>query len=371
MNYRIVDADSHVNEPAEVWQPRVPEKLRDLAPKMIEVDDGKIGWSFEGGKRVHRVNTSCAGVDETAYTADGVRWDEVRPGSYDPKARLADMDIDMIQAQVLYPSLAPQPQMFGADPELQNACVRAYNDWIHEFAAFAPDRLVGMSMAPATGVDDMLAEWRRIADRGDRGFVISGYPSGEAVPTDTDDRFWSEVEEWEYSVHIHFGFTSGVALSAPSGVGYLASAALIDMGIGMYRPLADLVYSGVFERYPLLRLVLVEAGIGWIPYFCHHLDDNFLRRRFRAGVNLARMPSEYVHDHVLATFIEDPPGIRDRHEIGLDKIMWSTDYPHTNSNWPNSQHIAAYEFRDVPEAERRQIMRDNAIRQYGLDKKRD
>ena len=138
MDYRIVDADSHVNEPADVWQPRVPASLRDVAPKMIEVDDGKIGWSFEGGKRVHRVNTSCAGVDETAYTADGVRWDEVRPGSYDPKARLADMDVDMIQAQVLYPSLAPQPQMFGADPELQNACVRAYNDWIHEFASFAP-----------------------------------------------------------------------------------------------------------------------------------------------------------------------------------------------------------------------------------------
>ena len=78
------------------------------------------------------------------------------------------------------------------------------------------------------------------------------------------------------------------------------------------------------------------------------------------------MPSEYVHDHVHATFIEDPPGIRDRHEIGLDKIMWSTDYPHTNSNWPNSQRIAAYEFRDVPEAERRAIMRDNAAALYHL-----
>jgi predicted TIM-barrel fold metal-dependent hydrolase len=157
-----------------------------------------------------------------------------------------------------------------------------------------------------------------------------------------------------------------VSLTAPSGVGYLASAALIDMGAGMYRPLADLVYSGVFERYPKLRLVLVEAGIGWIPYFCHHLDDNFLRRRFRADVRLARMPSEYVHHHVLATFIEDPLGIRDRHQIGVGSIMWSTDYPHTNSNWPNSQRIAAYEFRDVPEPERRQIMRDNALRQYGL-----
>ena len=366
MELRVIDADSHVNEPAEVWQARVPADLRDRAPRMVELDGGKIGWSFEEGARMHRVNTSCAGVDETAYTSDGVRWEDVRPGSYDPKARLADMDIDMIQAQVLYPSLAPQPQFFGTDRELQNACVRAYNDWIHEFASYAPDRFVAMPMAPATGLGDMLAEWRRIAARGDRGYVISGYPSGEPIPTPADDRFWAEAAEWEYAVHIHFGFTNGVALSAPSGVGYLASAALIDMGIGMYRPLADLVYSGVFERFPALRLVLVEAGMGWLPYFCHHLDDNFLRRRFRADVHLARLPSEYVRDHVHATFIEDPPGLRDRHEIGLDKIMWSTDYPHTNSNWPNSQRIVSYAFRDIPEHERRPILCDNARRMYGL-----
>ena len=366
MEYRIIDADSHVNEPADVWQARVPARLRRLCPTMVELDDGRISWSFEGGKRSQLVNTACAGVDESAYVANGVRWDQIRPGSYDPKARLAEMELDMIQAQVLYPSLAPQPQSFGTDPVLQVACVRAYNDWIHEFASYDPDRLVAMPMAPATGVDDMIAEWRRVAARGDRGYVISGYPSGQALPVPEDDRFWSEVHGWDYAVHIHFGFTSGVALSAPTGVGYLSSAALIDMGIGMYRPLADLVYGGVFERFPGLRIVAVEAGIGWIPYFLHHLDDNFLRRRFRAGVHLQRMPSEYFKEAVWATFIEDPLGVRHRHEIGLDRIMWSTDYPHTNSNWPSSQRIAAYEFRDVSADELRMIVRDNAASLYGL-----
>jgi predicted TIM-barrel fold metal-dependent hydrolase len=364
--YRVIDADSHVNEPADVWQARVPAALRDRAPRMVELDGAKVGWSFDGGARVHRVTSACAGIDETAYTADGVRWEEIRPGSYDPKARLEDMELDMIQAQVLYPSLAPQPQSFGSDPELQTACVRAYNDWIHEFEEYAPDRLVAIPMAPATGVDDMLAEWRRVAARGGRGFVISGYPNGGPVPTTDDDRFWSEVADWDHAVHIHFGFTSGVSLSAPDGVGYLSSAALIDMGVGMLRPLTDLVYSGLFERFPSLRIVAVEAGIGWIPHFLHHLDDNFLRRRFRAGVRLGRMPSEYFRDHVWATFIEDPHGVRNRHEIGVDRIMWSTDYPHTNSNWPNSQRIAAYELRDVPADERRMILRDNAAGLYGL-----
>jgi predicted TIM-barrel fold metal-dependent hydrolase len=368
VEYRTIDADSHVNEPAEVWQSRVPAAMRQLAPRMITSDNGRIGWSFEGGKRLHRVTSACAGFDETTYTADGARWDEIRPGSYDPKARLAEMELDMIQAQVLYPSLAPQPQFFGTDPELQVACVRAYNDWIHEFSSVAPERLIGLPIAPETGVDDVVAEWKRIAARGDRGFVISGHPSGGDMPSEADDRFWSEVEDWDYAIHIHFGFASGVKLTSNRGVGYLTSAALIDMGVAMYRPLADLIYSGVFQRFPKLKVVAVEAGIGWIPYFCHHLDDNFLRRRFRADVQLARMPSEYFKDQVWATFIEDPYGIKNRHEIGVDRIMWSTDYPHTNSNWPNSQRIAAYEFRDVPEAERRLIMRDNAAGIYGLSR---
>ena len=319
-------ADSHVNEPADVWQSRVPVRLREQAPKMIETDDGRVCWSFQGGSRLHRVNTACAGVDETAYTSTGVRWDDIRPGSYDPKARVEDMELDMIQAQVLYPSLAPQPQSFGSDPELQVACVRAYNDWIHEFASYAPDRLVAMPMAPATGVEDMLTEWRRIADRGDRGYVISGYPAGESVPTEDDDRFWSEVRDWDYAVHIHFGFTSGVSLSAPSGIGYLASAALIDMGVGMYRPLADLVYSGVFERFPGLRIVAVEAGIGWIPYFLHHLDDNFLRRRFRAGVHLARHAQRVFqgtgvgHLHRGSARHRSPPRDRHRQDHVVDRL---------------------------------------------------
>jgi uncharacterized protein len=366
VEYRIIDADSHVNEPADVWQSRVPARLRERAPTMLELDDGRIWWSFEGGQRSQLVNTACAGLDETSYVSTGVRWDQIRPGSYDPKARLEEMELDMIQAQVLYPSLVPQPQSFGADPELQVACIRAYNDWIHDFASYDPARLVAMPMAPATGIDDVLAEWRRVAERGDRGYMISGYPAGQAVPVPEDDRFWSEVQDWDYAIHIHFGFTSGVSLSGPTGVGYLSSAALIDMGVGMYRPLADIVYSGVFERFPRLRIVAVEAGIGWIPYFLHHLDDNFLRRRFRAGVRLDQLPSESFRRGVWATFIEDPHGVQHRHEIGLDKIMWSTDYPHTNSNWPNSQRIAAYEFRHVPADERRMIVRDNAASLYRL-----
>ncbi len=109
MDYRIIDADSHVNEPADVWLDRVPTRYRDLAPRMLDLEDGRFAWSFEAGKRQRRVTTACAGFDETRYDTEGVRWDEIRPASYDPKARLDEMELDMIQAQVIYPGLSKKP----------------------------------------------------------------------------------------------------------------------------------------------------------------------------------------------------------------------------------------------------------------------
>jgi predicted TIM-barrel fold metal-dependent hydrolase len=367
---RIVDADSHVNEPADVWQRRVPEPLREFAPTMIDVDGDRVGWSFEKGKRVRRVATACAGFDVTTYHAKGARWSEIRPGSYDPEARLLDMELDMIYAQVIYPSLVSDPTQFSEDRDLQIACVRAYNDWLHEFCSLASDRLIGIPLAPSTGLKDVIEEWERIADRGDRGYLIAGFPNGGDKPTPEDDQFWKRIDSWRYPVHLHFGFTRRVGGSAVAGeadgLSYITTAALLDMGVAMFAPIAGLVYSGLFERFPDIKLVAVEAGIGWIPHFCHHLDDNFLRRRFRADVHLAHMPSEYVRRNIWATFVEDPHGVRSRHEIGVDRIMWSTDYPHTNSNWPNSQQILAYELRDVCDSERDMILWSNAARLYGI-----
>lgn len=362
MQYRIIDADSHVNEPADVWQSRVPVRLREMAPKMVTMDDGKIGWSFEGGKRFWRVTTATAGISEAEYTASGVTYDQIRPGSYDARARLEEMEYDMIQAQVLYPSVPGS----GGDRELQQACGQAYNDWVHEFCSPSPDRLIGLPQAPGTGIEDVMGEWHRVSKRGDRGFVIKSYPNGGLLPAPEDERFWSEVQEWEYPIHIHFGFAGGLNLTSTTGVGYLASAGLIDMGLGVYRPLAEMVYGGLFERFPKLKIVAVETGVGWIPHYLETLDDNFLRRRFRAGVHLKEMPSEYFKRHVWTTFINDPHGLENRHRFNVDHIMWSTDYPHTNSNWPNSQRTIAYEFRNVPDEDRKKILCDNARKLYHL-----
>ena len=373
MEYRIIDADSHLNEPGNVWQDRVPAALKDRAPKMLDIGDGKIAWSFDGGKRVSPVAMSAtAGVDPTQYDTSGTP--NIRPGSYDPHARLEEMEYDMVQAQLLYPSVAlTGAHQYSQDPELQLACVRAYNDWLREdFCSVSPERLIGLPLGPMTGIEDLILEWRRVADQGAKGLIMSTYPNGGADPSVEDDRFWSEVEEWDYPMHIHFGFVGAArgglpsGGAAPQGVARFTAAFLSRIGANIYKPLCDILANGLFERHPKLKVVAVETGIGWIPFYLESMDDLFFRSRFHTGVHLKMLPSEYFKEHIWATFITDPVGVDLRHMIGVDHIMWSTDYPHVASDWPNSQRTAAYEFRHVPEAEKRKMMRDNAANLYKL-----
>ena len=374
MEYRIIDADSHVNEPKDAWSARVPAKFKDRAPKWMELEGGRVGWSFDGGKSVRVITLATAGKDVTEYSLMGIPTRRYGPPSYEPHSRLQEMEYDLVQAQVLYPGAAlAGAQTYSDDPELQLACIRAYNDWMHEFRSVAPEQLIGLPIAPMTGIEDLLLEWKREADRGAKGLIISSYPNGTAQPKPEDDRFWAEVEEWDYPVHIHFGFFGGGGTTGPtsqggipSGLTYLTSALLARIGANVYRTLGDIVYGGLFERFPKLKVVAVETGIGWIPAFLEGMDDNFLRLRWRSGVHLKQMPSELFKEHIWATFITDPVGVELRHMIGVDHIMWSTDYPHAQSDWPNSQRTSAYELRHVPEDEKRKILRDNAAGLYHL-----
>lgn len=370
MEYRIIDADSHVNEPGDVWEPRVPAAMREKAPKVVELPGGKLGWSINGGQRVMPIALqAAAGQDMTEYDPSGTPREKIRAGNYEAHARLEDMDYDFVQAQVLYPGVAlTGAHAFSNEREVQIACVRAYNDWLREFCSLAPDRLVGLPIVPSTGVEDLVLEWRRVAGQGARGIIMSSYPNGSNEPAPEDERFWSEVQEWEFPVHIHFGFFGALARSnSPSKGVHPTTPFLNRLGVGVYRPLADMIHNGLFEHFPKLRVVAVETGIGWIPFYLETLDDNFLRHRWQSGVHLKRLPSEYFKEHIWATFVTDPHGLEHRHRFNIDHIMWSTDYPHVQTDWPNSQRTVWYEMRGVPEDERRQILCTNAARLYRLD----
>src|SRR6185436_19954882 len=196
IDYPIVDADAHVYEPPDVWQDRVPHALRSRAPRLKAGTDGDV-WLFDEGARMRPIgHMAAAGTSYLGFRPNGLTYETIRPGHWEPRARLADMDADGIHAQLLYPSVSEEgARMFGDDRTLQLACVRAYNEWLLEFCAVAPDRLFGHAVIPATGVADAVAEFEWALAQGYRGVLVSTFPSGRVEPSRDDDPFWARVQE--------------------------------------------------------------------------------------------------------------------------------------------------------------------------------
>ena len=377
IDYPIIDADAHVNEPPDLWQERVPARLRDRAPKIVRRDGGDW-WSFDDGRRMKSVGLSTvAGMSVLDFVPSGRTYETMRPGSFDPKARLVDMDIDGVYAQVLYPSVTLAGAQLYADagePELQLACVRAYNDWLLEFCEGSGGRLVPQAVMPATNADDVLAEAQRVVALGHKGLVISTFPNGTVDPDLTlDAPFWRFCEEANVPAAIHIGsFTRQRPVGQMPDFrerAFLGISGAAKAGGETIAVASDLLFAGFLEKFPKIKLVLVEANIGWIPTTLEQIDDMYLRFRFYTGQaeHDRRMPSELFRRGMWATFMKDTVGLELRHHMNLDQIMWSTDYPHAGSDWPNSRVQIESLFRGIPCGEVKRFLHTNAKRLYNLD----
>jgi predicted TIM-barrel fold metal-dependent hydrolase len=373
IDYPIIDADAHVYEPPTVWQERVPARLRDCAPRVTRSDEGDV-WLFDDGERVRPVGLmAAAGASYLDFRPSGLTYDTIRPGYYEPQARLADMTADGIFAQVLYPSVCEEgARMFGDDRALQRACVRAYNEWLLEFCAAAPGRLFGTATIPATGVADAVAEVEWALSRGYKGVLVSTFPNGSVEPSTDDDPFWARAQEAGVPVALHIGsfHAEGPAKRRAFDPGAVLPRACVSKSGANTVPLvARMIFSGLFERFPRLEIVLVEANIGWIPSMLEQTDDMFLRYRWFTGTasNLPTLPSRVFHCNIWATFMVDTVGIELRHRLNLDHLLWSTDYPHTGTDWPNSRVTIERIFRGVPRDEVKRMLYSNCKALYGLE----
>ena len=196
LDFNIVDSDCHVTEPPHVWQSRVPQKLKERAPKVVKLPNGGDAWSYEDGKHVRPlwITNSTAGVMSTDINPDVVlTYETIRPSHYDSKARVQDMDLDGIHAEVVYPL---GPGAYGDDRELILACTRAYNDWmVEEFSGPSDNRLFVIATVPTTGIEDALAEVERSMKKGHTGVNLSRWPNGSQMPSPEDDRFWAMAED--------------------------------------------------------------------------------------------------------------------------------------------------------------------------------
>jgi predicted TIM-barrel fold metal-dependent hydrolase len=357
VQYKAISADGHVNEPPTLWTDRLPAKFKERGPRVIETPNTKgHAWIMEGQQRPSVMGFSsmyfrsskrfdrASLVEGFKQIKDrGVRYEDVFPGSYDPAARLEEIREDQIDAEVIFNGVSTvwNGIKLCPDRELSLACVKVYNDWIAEFQAHAPERFVCNGTLPTTGLDDALAELQRCAEMGLRTVQLESYPSGSfSDPTPDDDRFWAAAVELNMPINVHtqFFFPAGDLGSKLSAEGVpeqrqRAKKRGLDVASGSFPViLSRLISTGVFERFPDLRLVGTEVHTGWVPYYLEHFDESVMRNR--QDWRLPLLPSEYFRRNVTVVYIVDEVGAENRYDIGVANIMWGPDFPHSSSAWP-------------------------------------
>jgi predicted TIM-barrel fold metal-dependent hydrolase len=358
----IVSADSHVTEPADLWCQRLGRGYRDRAPRVVRdyqtdrylfvtpgVAPFPIAAGFGAGKTGHELKQHLRRGYEAA-----------RAGGWDPLERLKDQDRDGVACEVLYPTHGMR--LFALpDPDLQLACFRAYNDWILEFAAADRARLVPLALVSLYDVEAAVREVERTAALGAAGVVIWGAPpeGRPAYGSPEYDPFWEAVAGLKVPVSLHC-ITSG----SPRVKSRSAYVQYLDVIHDVQRSLAEIICSGVLDRWPALAIVSAENDVGWFPHFLFRLDHAHEKFCKFAARPLPMPPSVYVRRQVYATFQEDTtvPQVCDGY--AADRYMWASDYPHVDSTWPESPRTIATTLGELPDAVVAKLVGGNAARLY-------
>ena len=359
-HYHLIDGDTHVNEPPDLWTTRVPAKYRDRAPRIERFEEGDA-WILEGVDDPINFGLNASAGQPKHLRKRWVRFEDIRRGGWDPAARLEEMDEDGIDAAILYPTPRVGQAIFAnTDVDFHLACIRAYNDWISEYAAHAPARFGGLGLLPNRGAGPALEEIARIWGRpGIRGFLLGCWPNGTLRPAPEDDKVWAVMSEASIPVNIH------VSLSQTFPKEHTSPFPGIARSFDIPERLLQLIFGGTFDRFPDLQIVAAEVDCGWVPYIKEQLDNGW-RRIGTGDITIAELPSTYFERQVHFVYITDSFGIDNRDRIGIERILWSSDYPHSASDWPRSWQTILATFAGVPNVERAAILAGNAQRLYGF-----
>lgn len=377
----VWSADDHVIEPPGTWIDRMPSRYRDQCPRIVTVD-GRQAWTYNDELTYIGMGT-CRPLP--GHPADGyppfppgsANYDEIRPGCYDPVARLEDMDVDGVHAQLCFPNyarFAGHRFFLGVkDLELGLLCTQAYNDFlIDEWCATDPTRLYGAAILPLHDVDLAVDELHRVVGKGASAIAFSENPTVLGLPsvhTDHWEPLWSAVAEAGIPVCMHIGSSSRMMTSSAD-----APPTVLVTCNGMNSMLAgvDWLLSGIFERHPAIRVILSEGGAGWVPYILERADKAFDDPRIRPGTALARdvrggnvRPSELFEQHMYVCLVDEHFALRSLGDIPVDNLLFEGDYPHGDGLWPNNRAYLDKALVDVPDADAEKIAGGNLRRLLG------
>lgn len=381
----IVSVDDHLIEHPRVFSERLPKKYVENGPQIVEIEGGHQVWKYDGNIFPYIGLNAVAGKEPKDFGLEPVRYDQMIPGCYDPKARVEDMDVDGVQVACCYPSF---PGFAGGslakanDKELARLCVAAWNDFnLEEWYGFAPDRFIPLAMVPWWNIDDTVAEIRRVAAAGARGITFPESPVPLMLPSFHSDHWepmWNALEETNLPISLHFGSSGFVPSFGLAGQstdkllsGEMKDDAPFAVAISLFATnlmwtVSDLLFSGVLQKHPGLKFVLAEGGIGWMPYIRERIDYTWERHRWYQDIDFDQRPSELMDKHFWGCFIDDQFGVAVRNLIGIDRITCEVDYPHSDSLWPNSRKHYAELFHDVPDDEVHKIVELNARDLYSF-----
>jgi predicted TIM-barrel fold metal-dependent hydrolase len=330
----LFSTDSHVMEPHDVWK-QTAAPYREIVHEWL--------------------------------STIGFRADQLPKGASDPHARLLDQDRDGIQAEILFPN--DGMTIFGMpDGRAQHAAFMAYNDWLANFCKTAPQRFFGVTALSVYDIDAAIKEMHRGLDLGLIGAMVWQVPD-PALPFTSPhyEPLWAAAAEAGAPVHMHILTGHSYALTQRKLAGYEKIRGAVNKKQNdTVNALFDLIFSGVFERNRKLRVVLAESECGWLPFVLQQWDYYFERFRRKESLGIDRLPSEIFNEHVYCTWLEDYSGTRQFTWWGQDNLMWSNDYPHFNMTFPYSRENVLHHIGDLPQHVQLKLIRDNAIRLYGL-----
>ena len=363
IDLRCISADSHVVEPGELFVDYIEPAYRDRAPRLVRGPDHDT-WQCEGLEPLAVGLLAAAGISAEALEREGRFETHIPRGAWDPHARLEQIGADGVDAEVLYPTVGLT--LFGIeDPDFKRACFRAYNDWIADFCAAYPERFKAVGLLATEDIPSAVAELERCRKLGLAGGAIALDADREQPYADVRfEPLWAAAQALDAPLSLHV-FTPS-AKGKPRRKRDIADGIVEPMWV--QRALGLMVFAGVFERFPGLRIVSVESDAGWLPYFLERIDYIFDRRRKIYPMNLSRdlLPSEMIRRGSRFTFLRDRAAVLARDQIGLSALLWSTDYPHNGSTWPASRDVLSKIMRGVPDEERHQIVAGNVAELYGF-----
>ena len=370
VKYTFISVDDHLVEPPHTFEGRLPRKLQERAPRVIETEEGHEIWTFEG-QPYFQVGFMCvAGRPKEDHRVEPARFDEIRPGCWRIDDRVKDMDIGGIWASVNFPSGVTG---FGGtlfseteDRELGMACVRAWNDWLfEEWYSAHPNRIIPLGITYLADPEKGAEEIRRNAKRGFRAVTVPEQPHRLGYPSVFDD-YWEPIiracAETGTVLNLHVG-SSGFA-EMPAG------APMMELGATLFGPMAlsacaEWLWSGWAVRYPELRIAMAEGGIGWVAMLMDRVDNLMSRSGYGRGWPDKHVsPSDALRRNFWFCMIDDPSTISTRDAIGVDNILFESDYPHGDGTWPDTQSVIDQVLGDLPVEEIRKITHENAASLY-------